>query len=460
MERLRPNRREVLLALGAAACAPERAYDPVRASDPSSDWEGLGDPDVAAFPLAVQSGDPRPDGLLLWTRYEGTAALEVVVMGWTGAAWAERGVFSAMPVDGYVHVALDALPADLPLAYQFRDAAGALSAVGRARTAMDSEAIAVVRFGATSCCSMGGAPFPNLTQNVARGPLDFFVWVGDTIYADGAITLDEYRAEWAAVQATSGMQDMMRAAPALYTWDDHEVDDNWNVSGATDDQLAAARQALHEHTPVPRIEGAPNRLWRSYRFGRTVEVFVLDCRGERDLETMSYVSEEQMAWLLEGLSASECTWKVLINSVPIANFPEAYDIRDLDMDRWEGFPAQRSRLLDHIADEDISGVLFVSGDLHHGSIGRVEAEGPASRIFDVLVGPTGSQLNIAGIYLAGLGDQWVWSDADRTSSRFELYADGVARITFVRDSGETLCEAVIDTRGNVLDLHSLLLDHT
>jgi alkaline phosphatase D len=462
--KIRPNRRELLAALGAGAaagCGPERVYDPARSTDPTSDWAGLGEPDLALFPLAVQSGDPRPDGLMLWTRYEGAAALEVVVVEWTDGAWKDLATVPAVPVDGYVHVVLDDLAADRPISFQFRDADGALSPVGLSRTAMAAGTLGVVRFGATSCCSFNNDPFPNMSHAVARGPMDFFLWTGDAVYADGSVTLAEYRAEWYRAQQTSGFQDVMTAAPMLMTWDDHEVNNNWNTDGATAEQIQNGRQAMFEHNPIRRDDSAPERIWRKYRFGLTCEVFVLDCRGERDLDAMKYISDEQMQWLKDGLAASPCTWKVLVNSVPIANFPAAYDVLDLDLDRWEGFPASRQQLLDHIDQSGITGVLFVSGDLHHCSIGRLETSGPASRMFDVLVGPAGSVLNAAGVYLMDADpNQWIWSDADWNTVRFELYGDGVARIDYVRDTGETLCSAVIDTVGNVLSLDFMVLDHS
>jgi hypothetical protein len=138
--------------------------------------------------------------------------------------------------------------------------------------------------------------------------------------------------------------------------------------------------------------------------------------------------------------------------------PEVYDIMDLDLDRWEGWPGQRDELLDYITGEEIRGVLFVSGDFHHCTLARVEADGDRSRIFEVLVGPAGSNLNPAGILIMD-GLQFPWSEAEWNCTRFQMSPEGLARITWVRDSGEVIAEALLDDLGNILELEWVALEH-
>ena len=74
---------------------------------------------------------------------------------------------------------------------------------------------------------------------------------------------------------------------------------------------------------------APDRIWRSFRWGHSAEVFVLDCRGERRPSTRSvnptresvYISRAQMDWLKAGLRASPAVFKFIVNSVPIYGRP-------------------------------------------------------------------------------------------------------------------------------------------
>ena len=73
----------------------------------------------------------------------------------------------------------------------------------------------------------------------------------------------------------------------------------------------------------------------------------------------------------------------------------------MENDRWEGYQAQRQELLDYIIEEGIEGVLVVAGDFHCGGVIRLEPEGPAQGIFEVLAGPGAN----GGIPLALLWQQ-------------------------------------------------------
>ena len=457
------RRRDVLVGAGsvvawaaAVGCAgTDTTPDPTsgRAPAPDAPWQGLGAPDTAAFPLGVQSGDPAPDGAVLWTKYAGAEGLEVIVAAYANGAWDEVATLSAAVADGgYVHVAADGLDSDTPVGFQFRDAAGALSSVGSCRTAIGADSTAPVVIGATSCLNMVHGDFPCLNRVVERGPMDAFLQVGDTVYADGSTTLDDYRSAWAQVLATAGLSAVSQAVAQVHTWDDHEVDNNWNSDGASEDLVATAREAFFESTPARRDPDHPERIWRQLRFGRTADVFVLDCRGERDDVAGTYVSAEQLDWLLEGLSASQATWKLIVNSVPITDMPLAYEVDDVVIDRWEGYPAQRRELLDGIAAAGVDGVLFVAGDFHHPGLYRVDAEGSTANVWEALTGPAGSTLNPLGVLIED-GDQYYWSDAVWCATRFELYADGRARIVVVGEEDETWFDGILTAQGELLAAH-------
>lgn len=441
-----PTRREVLAGLGALAVGCARGDDSGgEAADPRTPepdpWAGLGEADDVAFPVGVQSGDPLPDGAIAWTRYDGAADLTLIVAAWDGA-WVEREV-AVEVVDGFVHHAVGGLGADTPVAFQFRDATGALSPVGRFRTAIDADHTGTVVIGATSCCNASRRPFASLPLLAARFRMDAFLWLGDTVYADGAVTLEGYRAKWAENLGSEGFRAILAGTAGITTWDDHEVDNNWDPQTIDADLFARATRAYRENTAI-----RGERLWRSYRFGRTAEVFVLDCRSERRPSEDVYISAEQMAWLKAGLSASTAVWKVIANSVPISVMPPI--LASQAYDRWEGYPAQRDELLDHVVDEGIEGVLFVSGDLHQSSLSRVDPSGPRARIFEVQAGPSGASfLNVAARLVAEEG-QWIWSDAQWCADAIELRSDGTARIVAVDEHDVVLFDGEITADGRVL----------
>jgi alkaline phosphatase D len=322
--------------------------------------------------------------------------------------------------------------------------------VGHSRTAIAADSNGVVRFGATSCTSKNHIDFPSLNNLARRFEMDFFVWLGDTIYADEAETVEEYRSFYEYNINTDGFQAIMGSTPGVFSWDDHEVANNWSLESIAPDRLDAAATAFFENLAIEQLPEAPTRLWRSFTFGQTAEVFVLDCRGEREPSQDRYISTEQMSWLKRSLAESQAVWKLILNSVPITEMPAVYQFPDMLADRWEGFPDQRDELLDHITDNGLSGVLFIAGDLHQCSLSRIEASGPRRSLLEICAGPSGPNFLGTPARFFEDGDQWLWSDAEFCATYLACQASGLCTIVAVDERDNTLFEGIIDVHGNVL----------
>jgi alkaline phosphatase D len=92
-----------------------------------------------------------------------------------------------------------------------------------------------------------------------------------------------------------------------------------------------------------------------------------------------------MDWLKAELALSTAVFKIIMNSVPITDFPGAFDFAP--QDRWEGYAAQRREILQHIDDAMIRGVLWLAGDFHLASAQRVATSGPGATQIEILAGP-------------------------------------------------------------------------
>ena len=418
-----------------AGPAPEPAPD--RAPEPAP-WVPDLPEDTARFAWGVAVGDPTSSGAVVGAYTTETAALSLVLMvadgeGWTAVSttpdlWPGEG--------GAVQTTLSGLLPDTAYSLCFVTSDGAArSPVARLRTAPAADASSrKIVFGATSCFG-GNWPFPSV-QYAADERLDFFLLLGDTVYADGAITTDDYRAEYQTNLSAAPMQALLSSTGVIATWDDHEVDNNWSWEDVSVEQFEAARAVYWEALPQGR--GAEGTLiWRKLSWGPDVDLFVLDCRGER--KDGDYISPAQMAWFKAGLSASTARFKIVLNSVPITDMTNWYGTTFAE-DRWQGY-AQRAEILEYIRDNAIQGVLWVSGDHHLGMINRVDVAGGAGEDqWEVLTGPTGSRINVLGELLE-LDDQyhlvvlaWNWT-------RFELDPHlGTCLVTFIGDDGGVLGE--------------------
>jgi phosphodiesterase/alkaline phosphatase D-like protein len=386
----------------------------------------------------------------VWT-YAPTALQVTVHMArWDGTAWVdEPSLTGPASAEGYLHIEPDGLSPDTTYAVQ-SEVDGTFSAVAQARTAPALDARVEVRFGGISCLDQLHGEFPALDALQSLGPIDAMLWLGDTIYADGLSTEAGYRNLWQTQLAKGSMQRMFQSAPGIFIWDDHEVTNNWDPQSIPAQHLDMAVKTFFETVPFPSTVRQTRRLWRSQRWGETVEVFVLDVRSERDRAAGQYISPEQLAWLKEGLSNSECVWKVVATTVPITDWPLAWNIADAQTDRWDGYEGtQRAEILSHIRQGALSGVFFVSGDLHQTTLSYVDPEGlDGDDLLEFLVGPGGSFLNTPARLLRD-DPQFPYADADWSAGRMVFRPDGTAQLQTVHEHGALMLDATIDVAGGL-----------
>jgi alkaline phosphatase D len=391
--------------------------------------------------MGVQTGDATATSVILQV-HTTEAELDVTLMRADGSdGWVEDRVeVGLIAAEGLVRVELDGLLPDTAYNLVAQVPGGdRRSRVARFRTALDDSGHRVLTLGVTSCFKEN-RPWPSQSL-AAQEKLDAYLLLGDTVYADGAVLIEEYRAFWTEYLSTQGLLDVTASTSVVATWDDHEVANNWHPEDLLEGQLETALQAYREGLPQRTGPGGTG-VWRSLSWGRVAELFVLDCRGEREGETL-YISVEQMEWLKAALLASTARFKLILNSVPITDMTAMVGSLGAN-DRWNGYPAQRSELLDHIIDQGVTGVLFLTGDVHFGQIGMVDpVGGPAEHLWEVYCGPAGSFINPAAELFIGdpqypvLVSTWNW---------VRLTLDpglGTIRVNHMGDAGETLSDMTL-----------------
>ncbi|MDB4927698.1 MAG: Phosphodiesterase/alkaline phosphatase [Myxococcaceae bacterium] len=373
----------------------------------------------AAFPLGVMAGDATHERAVLWTRYLGSARLVLHVLQMDG----NRAVRVAFEADvtpapgGFVHVDVPGLRAGARHIFAFLERSGAgfsgRSRIGHFRAAIAPDALETVTFAGVSCTSQyRAATARNLGRAARRGDLSFFLHAGDQLYADhpaghGATLLPEYHRKYAEAWSNPGHRALHAAVGTYSTWDDHEVANNW-IPGRTDPvRQAFGVQAFFDHQPIRRDPIATSRLWRSFRWGRTLEVFVLDGRSERTLSPRRYLSDDQRDWLVDGLRRSPAMFKLILNSAPVGRFPAAVDARRTPDDRWESFAADRAAVL--AAGQRAGGVWWLSGDFHVGAVGRLEMRSGVNRMREVLMGAGGQGTLPASVVRTMSRPQWTYA---------------------------------------------------
>ncbi|MCA9491281.1 MAG: alkaline phosphatase D family protein [Myxococcales bacterium] len=409
---------------------------PVGGPEPSVAWEPEGPVDAVAFACGIQTGDATPDGVMVTVRQFTEDRLRVVVARGEADRWVEVAEITGLVPDrGVVRVELVGLWPDHTYGVVAYAGEGLRrTVVGRFRTALPPGASRVVRLGATSCLGSTNAPWRSLSF-VPEHALDAFLLLGDTIYADDGITpASRWEQHWTDALSTSGLRDLTSGTSVVATWDDHEVTNNWNWQDDGDEAqsgLEAFRRAL------PMRDGpSGTQIWRRLAWGDAVELFVLDCRGERT--RTSYLGSEQDAWLLAVLAASTARFKIILNSVPIS------DLGLLSSDGWMDFREDRRQLLQSIRDQGITGVLWVAGDVHWATLCTVDPPGERfDDVLEVFAGPAGSTLNPAGV-LTPEGGQFL--EVVRVHNWLRLECDPDAnevRLAWIGDDGAVLTRRTV-----------------
>ena len=386
----------------------------------------------AAFPsypfkLGVASGDPWPDGVVLWTRLAprplqgGGMPQSDVAVRWevseddgfrkvvrTGTALATPGLAHS------VHVEVSGLRPGRYYWYRFK-AGREISATGRTKTAPAPGAeVSGMSFAFASCQNWEEGFYPAY-RALAGENLDLVVHLGDYLYEGAAtstgvrahrggdpVTLADYRNRHAQYKTDGNLQAAHAAHPWLLTWDDHEVDNNQAGLVAADGmsraeftrRRAAAYRAYYEHLPLRRSSlpsGANGRIYRRLTYGNLVRISALDTRQYRTDQpcgdglkarcaaaldpnaTLTGPSQER--WLLDGLGSSPARWNVIAQQVVMSQYDHQGGEGGLfNMDAWDGYVAARNRVLGYLLNKKPSNPVVITGDVHSAWVSDLKGD--------------------------------------------------------------------------------------
>jgi len=168
---------------------------------------------------------------------------------------------------------------------------------------------------------------------------------------------------------------LVSATPVYAVWDDHDaaVDDIW--LGPYVDR-PAWKQPMVEHfrrnwnNPASGSASHPG-VWFRFSLG-DVDFFLLDGRTYRTnpfVEERTMLGPVQKAWLLDGLRASEATFKVIASPVAWAD-----GAKPGSRDTWSGFPEEREEIFRFVEENDVTGVVLLSSDRHRSEAWAIERE--------------------------------------------------------------------------------------
>ncbi len=397
-------------------------------------------PDAPPFSYGIAAGDATNDSFIAWTRTDGPGEVTLDVAtdaDFTTIVQTVSGLTPNVPGDNTVKYDVTGLAAGTAGAqYYYRFTQGGnISRTGRIRTAPLGEWAGTVSAVWTGDAKATYQPFTTLDHIVADDP-DLWFYIGDTVIADeqtatgAAFTREEFQTKYKENWSDRSLRDVLAAVGTVAGWDDHEVtNDFWgtNPDPTFQQQMANGFQAFRDYMPVRENPGDPNQIYRTFRWGSAVEFFLIDprqyrnapayvtepdcligecetslnpCRNDSECDPSetcinlepevlpgdadclaeiahpgrTYLGATQKQWLKDGLLNSTATFKVIINAGPMIS-----QLLFLPFDRWEGYSAERTEMLNYITSNNIKNVIFLSGDIHAAIVNGKVVGPPAVR---------------------------------------------------------------------------------
>ena len=394
-------------------------------------------PSPSGFRYGVAAGEMTPTSARLWTRAPKAGQVTLVV---TGGGTSRRFALTA-PHGSDLTVQRTTSGLRPGTAYRYRFAQGRTTSVaGHFETAPAPTSTGAVRFAisgdADATPGPDGRPGFNGFETygaMAQARNDFDLNYGDTIYSDsevaGAPVARTVPQKWAKYRLGLALEPLrrLRASTGVYSgWDDHEFVNDYSRAEYGVAIYRAGVKAFLDYTPASY--NASTGDYRSFRWGKNLELFLLDGRSFRSAKATAacggdiaptapaavrqafaalspalarpvpqscldaiaspqrtLLGAAQLAAFTRAIRASTATFKVVVNPEPMLQ------LYALPYDRWEGYAAERARVLDVL--QSVRNVVVLTTDMHAHVIGEIRRDtfapgGPlGTGIWEVVTGP-------------------------------------------------------------------------
>lgn len=222
---------------------------------------------------------------------------------------------------------------------------------------------------------------------IAEEQPQLFIFLGDNVYGDTE-DMQQLQNKYDTLASRPAYQKLLQTAPVIATWDDHDY--GINDGGKEYPKKEESKKIFLDFFKEPANSERRTRggIYTSYIYGeegKRVQIIMLDCRTFRDsllfrkhpqiwgeyqrcddsLKTM--LGAAQWKWL-EGELQKPADIRLIGSSTM---FLVDYN----GWEAWMNFSCESERMLSLIRRTKANGVVFLSGDIHHGEISKRNIEG-------------------------------------------------------------------------------------
>lgn len=240
-----------------------------------------------------------------------------------------------------------------------------------------------------------GGDYQIFTALAAKQPR-VMVWLGDNCYLrevdEGSRASVFYR--YTHTRSTAEMQPLLAACSNYSIWDDHDYGPNDSDRAFRDKANTRAAFELFSANPTYGFPERPNLVTTMFSWG-DADFFLTDNRTDRAPDNRKtgdkpFLGPAQVQWLVDSLISSRAQFKVVCIGSQVLNPARAAGI-----ETYAHYQVEQKTLLDAIAAEGITGVIFLSGDRHHTELTRMPREGTYP-LYDLTTSPLTAGLSNRG----------------------------------------------------------------
>ena len=286
-------------------------------------------------------------------------------------------------------------------------------------------------------------PF-QLFEVMAKETPDYFVHLGDTIYADipkrdFSPTLKHYRRKHFANRSDGPWQAFASNVVIYATWDDHEIENDANGNHPAQTQ---AEQAFREYWPCQTV--AARGLYRQVSFGRDVDLFMLDTRAFRskqsdvDGESKTMLGAQQKRWFVDAFRKSRAKFRLIGSSVPLHGSSK---------DAWGNYATERDEMLAMFREASRAHnarTIVMSADYHFA---REWPKHEKQNIYEFTAGPIATFLTFSRDNGArerhSRGEHFVYGDSENFGVLRYVAKSKTMHLSYINAAGKTLHSRVI-----------------
>lgn len=242
-----------------------------------------------------------------------------------------------------------------------------------------------------------GKPYGNdssIYATMAKEKADFMLWLGDNWYTREV----DYYSTWGMYARAAFdrkqpiLQNFLKAMPHYAIWDDHDY--GWNDGDKSFPLKETSRNAFKFFWNNPSY-GENNEAIYSKFTWNDIDIFLLDDRWYRSNDDMAdslngqpnpnklMFGKKQLEWLKNALLQSKTNrninFRIIATGSQVLNPVSPFDC-------LYHFTTEYNELMSFLEENNIPGVLFLTGDRHHSEI--IKKERPNNYpLFDITASP-------------------------------------------------------------------------